>query len=179
MTTRHQFIKEKKVDSKTSVLQYRWEQIRKYLGSKQVYYNPVQDSCPSKYIFDALYELGPNTWHHIDAVQKKTIEIMSSVSSVDNLSQWDAYFTRITKHNIDPQVRLKRIITNLKTHYNPYLTEMGCGLEVKKEDNEKYIYLNTKATTLDRTDYGNNNANKSAFRKIYTMFCRVKKWFLE
>lgn len=103
-------VKDKIKAVKTTAKQYHQQGIRKYFGSKGIYSNPVQGSCPAKYIFEAIYELGENTWHHIDAVVEKTIAIMSSVSSVDELSQWDAHCIRITKCDIDPHTRLKTAV---------------------------------------------------------------------
>ena len=101
-------LNEMKSEVKTTSRQYQVNLIYRFLGRKGVYNNPISMSCASKYAFDALYELGPNKWHSIDEVADKTIQIMSSISSIDELSQWDAFIARITKNNEEPVKRLKR-----------------------------------------------------------------------
>lgn len=130
-----------KKEVQTTAKQYHSDLIRRLLGTKGIYNNPVQESCPSKYAFDALYGLGANKWHHIDKVIEKTIQIMSSVSSVDELSQWDAFITRRTKKDIDARLRLKALLCRL-IKYHEILTGMGCSFEIKGRENEKQFRLN-------------------------------------
>ena len=105
------------------------------------YSNPVRKTCPAMFVFNALEEFGFNRWHHIDKISNRTIQLMSSVYCIDDLTVWDAFYTSPqTKGNAEK--RLKHIILKLKYQYHSRLDIIRCRIDMRGLGNDTFLKLN-------------------------------------
>ena len=135
-----------KPDKRKRTNQYWVQHWRWYIGLKKGYTNPIQHTSPSMFVFDAMEQLGTNQWHSIKDICKQTKELMSKENSHEELTVWDAFYTRPRKiHSADES--LKNIIQRYGLTYGIRLQAMRCRIEQKKKNGTVYLYLNTHAKT--------------------------------
>jgi hypothetical protein len=118
---------------------------KSFNGNKTQFFNPIRRIGIAYFSFQALSDLGTNQWHSIDTILQKMKEQMSSVVNISGITCWNAYCERAAKEKKDVSCRISNVLTTLQCIYGNRLLEMKCRVDIRRENTNIYLRLNTNS----------------------------------
>jgi hypothetical protein len=161
-------MKKKNVKQNT-VKEYWIHVIDRYFNQSKSYTNPVIHTCPARFAFDALEELGLGQWHNINDIIVHTQKLMSSVYDNNGFSKWDEFYTSPQSKG-DPEARLRKIVLSLKYRYVARLEKMGCSIVDICKGDDIYLRLNTGDLKQNISAPAAPRVKPSIFRRMVSLF---------